>query len=294
MSMIEVKPAGRGEGEGGGRGAGGVGGGVGLSVVIPMYREAGRIGATLADAAGWLAGWGEVSELILVDDGSPDGTAGAVEPWVREGARGNLSRVVLLRHGVNRGKGAAVRTGLSAARGSWCLMMDADNSARVREVERLWAGRVGAVMVCGSRNAAGSRVVTRWTRRAMGRCFHAALRVMGMAMLRDTQCGFKLYRGDLARGVSGLGREDRFAFDLEHVLIARRWWRALGGEGEGVREVGIEWAHAEGGTVRPVRDGVSMLWRAGVIRWRGVPGLEGAVRRGVEVEAKPAGAAVAR
>jgi dolichyl-phosphate beta-glucosyltransferase len=163
---------------------------------------------------------------------------------------------------MNRGKGAAVRTGLAVARGRWRLMMDADNAARVREVERLFPSTSDprVALVCGSRNAEGAQVQSRAFRRFAGLVFRAALGALGLNLLRDTQCGFKLYRADLAKVIAKVGREDRFAFDLEHLLIAKRTGL--------IREVGIAWEHKDGGTVSPIRDGVRMLIRAARIRSR--------------------------
>lgn len=235
---------------------------VALSVVVPMYKEASRIGPTLSDLISTLADGPRVAEVILVDDGSPDGTVDAVRSSLSRSPRGNLAAVSLVRHSINRGKGAAVRTGLEAARGSWILMMDADNAARVREVERLWPRTVdpSVVLVCGSRNTGDAKVQTRFFRRLSGAIFRLALGLLGLNLLRDTQCGFKLYRADAARAVVALGREDRFAFDLEHLLLASR----LGA----IAEVGIAWEHKDGGTVRPIRDGIKMLREAVRIRWR--------------------------
>lgn len=262
--------------------------GVVLSVVVPMYKEAARIGATLDDLTATLAGSAVGgAEIILVDDGSPDATAAVVVPWLTQTQRGNLLRVVLVRHAVNRGKGAAVRTGLAAASGRWVLMMDADNAARVRELERLWPLALrGCAMVCGSRNTRDARVTSRAFRRLSGGIFRLALGVLGLNLLRDTQCGFKLYRADVARAVVKLGREDRFAFDLEHLLLAKGLGRIV--------EVGIAWEHKDGGTVSPVRDGLRMLREAARIRWRFVTDSDVGQRAtgagadvAVEIEVKP-------
>lgn len=249
-----------------------------LSVVIPMYREASRIGPTLEDAVATLRGGGRASEIILVDDGSPDGTVNAVKPWVTDVRQGNLERVVLVKHGSNRGKGAAVRTGMAAARGEWRLMMDADNAARVGEVERLMAkADLGVSMVCGSRNTEDAAVRAQFFRKASGLIFRAALGLMGLNLLKDTQCGFKLYRRDVAELVTKLGREDRFAFDLEHLLLAKKLGRIV--------EVGIAWEHKTGGTVNPIVDGLKMLREAARIRWRFLRERPAAV-----VEVKPSAA----
>lgn len=243
---------------------------VALSVVIPMYREARRIEATLRDVIEWLSAWDKTSEIILVDDGSSDDTVAVVTPFVGRASSDSterLRRIELVRHGVNRGKGAAVRTGLAEARGAWRLMMDADNSARVREVVRLWPSNDAVVLAAGSRNVADSHVKAKPTRKIAGLIFRLCLKTLGLALLRDTQCGFKLYRADLANLIARVGAEDRFAFDLEHLLLAKRF-AGRGRAGEAITEVGVEWEHKDGGTVRPIRDGLKMLARAVAIRSR--------------------------
>ena len=153
--------------------------------------------------------------------------------------------------------------------------------ARVEEVRKL-AARAdgsGAVLVAGSRAVADSIIQARQSRRLIGRLFHFSLRTLGLAPIRDTQCGFKLYRADLAALIVRIAREDRFAFDVEHLLIARRFGA--------IQEVGIAWEHRDGGTVRPVRDGLKMLARSLVIRIR-TPRVIAASH----VEPKPAGAEI--
>lgn len=256
-----------------------------LSVVVPMYNEVFRIGPTLADLTSTLERGSIPAEIILVDDGSPDRTVSAVTPALTEVPAGNLKRVALVRHLVNRGKGAAVRTGLEAASGAWILMMDADNAARVREVERLWprTNDPSVVMVCGSRNTSDAQVQTRLFRKFAGGIFRLALGMLGLNLLRDTQCGFKLYRADAARAVVALGREDRFAFDLEHLLLASRLGK--------LSEVGIAWEHKDGGTVHPIRDGLKMLREAARIRLRFFrDGRAERVLAASQVELKPEGA----
>lgn len=229
-----------------------------------MFREALRVGATLDDLVGQLAHREHRSEIILVDDGSPDNTTSVVDRFLHEQPRGTVDRVRLVRHPLNRGKGAAVRTGLAHARGHWRLMMDADNACSIDQVDALLrAATPGVGMVCGSRLAQGARVDARPHRRLSGWVFKRALGAMGLDLLRDTQCGFKLYRADLAAAVCAVGVEDRYAFDLEHLLIARQ-------TGLGIREVGVAWQHRDGGQVNPLLDGIAMLRAAWSIRsrWR--------------------------
>ena len=239
-------------------------------MVIPSYREAARIGATLEEVVSWLSARRGASEVIVVDDGSDDATADVIRPWVERGGSGAFAGVRLERHAVNRGKGAAVRTGLAATSAPWRLMMDADSSTRIGEVEKLLAAaeRSGAALIAGSRRAPGAEVTALASRQATGLLFRASLTALGLGMLRDTQCGFKLYRADLADLVTRFGREDRFAFDIEHILLARR-------AGLVIEEVGVRWEHRAGSTVRPVRDGLRMLRSAAAMRARrdwGAPG----------------------
>lgn len=233
-----------------------------VSVVIPMYREASRIDATLRDALPLLSVAPHSTEVVLVDDGSPDSTVDRVTPFLTDAPQGPLRAVRLVRHKHNLGKGAAVRTGLDASRGSWRLIMDADNAATIRELALLLeAARPGIGLVAGSRVAPGSRVDAIAGRKFAGSIFKLALRALGLDLLADTQCGFKLYRADLAEQVVNLGREDGYAFDLEHLLIARA-------TGLDIAEVGINWTHQEGGQVNPVADGLKMLRRALALRTR--------------------------
>lgn len=241
-----------------------------LSVIIPMYQEQARIGKTLGDLVPWLEAQPWASEVLLVNDGSKDQTEAAVAAWVRDGdgggsdgCGGSLQRVRLLRHVQNQGKGAAVRTGLSHARGQWTLMMDADNAATIREVGKLFdrAEHANAAFVVGSRVSKDSEVKTSASRGLVRLVYISILKSLGLAPVSDTQCGFKLYRADLARRVAERARERGFVFDIEHLLIARQG-------GFQIAEVGIKWEHQEGGTVNPVRDGLRMLARAFAIRWR--------------------------
>lgn len=238
-----------------------------LSVIIPMYQEQARIGKTLADLVPWLESQPWTSEVLLVNDGSKDQTEAAVAPWVRNeprpSASNSLHRIRLLRHVQNQGKGSAVRTGLSHARGQWTLMMDADNAATIREVTKLFdrAASANAAFVVGSRVSKDSDVKTSASRGLVRLAYISILKTLGLAPVSDTQCGFKLYRADLATLIAARAREKGFVFDIEHLLIARQ-------AGFKIAEVGIKWEHQEGGTVDPIRDGLRMLARAVAIRWR--------------------------
>ncbi len=223
-----------------------------LTVVVPAYDEAARLPATLERMAAYLgapAQWSP-AEIIVVDDGSSDGTeASAGRVLARAGVAGRVER-----HRVNRGKGAAVRTGMAASRGRRVLLSDADLATPIEELERLWPLSDDRTVVVGSR-AVDRRLIERrqpWYRDLMGRTFNLLVRALLGGEIHDTQCGFKLFPGELARHLARVQRLDGFAFDVE--LLARS--RALG---YGIREVGVRWRHVEASRVSPLRHSLQMF-----------------------------------
>lgn len=230
------------------------------SIIIPAYNEANRIANTLEEIAAYLemdagqsAGW----EVIVVCDGCSDNTAQVA------GAFKDRLPLRILAYCDNRGKGYAVRRGVAASVGSMVTFMDADGSTPVRELERLAKPILGnlADIVIGSRQAEGANVVIGQSvcRRILGRAFSLHTRLALGLDLHDTQCGFKVFRGDVARALFATLRLDGFAFDLELLAEARE--RRLR-----VQERGVEWRERPGSTVHPVRDGVRMLRAAWEIR----------------------------
>ncbi len=231
-----------------------------LSVVVPAFNEAGRLPPTLQRIGAFLAtspSW-QPAEIVVVDDGSTDATAAAA--GAATAPDGIELRVIS--HPVNRGKGAAVRTGFAAAAGDAVLLTDADLSAPIEDLERL-AERFGPAVV-----AVGSRAVDRRLietpqprhRDLMGRVFNLVLRTSRLTRLHDTQCGFKLFPGELARALAAAQRLDGFAFDVELLVLAEHW-------GYRVREIGVRWQHVEASRVLAVRHSGQMLRDAVRLWW---------------------------
>ena len=226
-----------------------------LSVVIPAFNEQARLPRTLEEACGWLdARLAEGSmfsdyELLVVDDGSSDGTAEAVEAFA-----GQRRRVRLLRRPENRGKGAAVRSGMLAADGEIRLFMDADHSTHIRELARGWPLLLaGADIVIGSRQHAESEIGRHqsWLRESMGKCFNAMMRaVTGIALL-DTQCGFKIFTAECAEALFPRQRIEGFSFDVELVYLALQ----MGFE---LVEMPVRWVNEPNSRVRIFRDPARM------------------------------------
>ena len=226
-------------------------GGRSISVVIPAYRAEPVIGRALERLLEARRTLPAIREVIVVDDGSQDATSALVMLASKRHAC-----IQLLWHADNLGKGAAVRTGMLAARGDIVMFTDADLSADVDQFPRLFrALDQGAEVAIGSRNLAhSSRLVDQTlARRLLGRAFRAACRKRLGLKQRDTQCGLKAFTREAAQAIFSRVRVERWAFDAEVLVIAREL-------GFAVTEVAIEWRDAEGSTVRPLRD-LPRVWR---------------------------------
>jgi dolichyl-phosphate beta-glucosyltransferase len=230
--------------------------------VIPAYNEARRLPATLARVGEHLAGRGVPHEIVVVDDGSSDGTA--------EVARAGGDTVRVLRHEPNRGKGYAVRRGMLAATGERRLMTDADLSTPIEELSRLEAEiDRGFDIAIGSRAAPGARIEVHQPayREAMGRAFNLLVQALLLPGLADTQCGFKLFTAGAAEVAFSPGRLDGFSFDVEALYVARR-------RGLRVVEVPVVWRNDAATRVGIAKGGAAFLdlLRIRLLAWRGAYG----------------------
>ena len=228
-----------------------------LSIVIPVYNEELRITSTLDQVVGFLRGWSHTWEVVVADDGSTDGTADLIGQFAAEDPN---VRLISLSH---RGKGWAVRHGMLAAKGQYRLLCDADLSVPIEQLERLLPPQTEGVDVAvGSREAPGSRRIGEPQRRhIMGRIYNALVRFLAVPKLRDTQCGFKCFRGEVASGLFQAQSIDGFGFDAEVLFLAHK-------AGLVVREYGVDWYYRERSKVRPVRDSMLMTRDLLMMRWR--------------------------
>jgi len=229
-----------------------------LTVVFPAYNEEDRLERTLREAAEYLAARALAAEVIVVDDGSRDGTSALVRRLGRE-----LDLPVrLIRLPRNRGKGYAVRTGVVNAQGRLVLFADADGATPMAELERLEAALdSGADVAIGSRalQGSGTRVDARAYRRLIGRAFHFMVQLLAVKGFKDTQCGFKLFRAEAADELFSRMRMDGFSFDVEVLMLAQR-------SGYRIAEVPINWTHQPGSRVNLVVDSLRMAYDLLVIR----------------------------
>ena len=235
-----------------------------LSIVIPAFNEERRLPATLDALMSWLdASAYRDAEVLIVDDGSNDGTARLVETRVQSDAR-----LRLLKNPGNRGKGYAVRHGMAEATGEWMLMTDADLSAPIAELPKLFQ----AVIAKNAAIAIGSRALDRSligvhqarARELSGIVFNRVMRLVTGLPFADTQCGFKLYRRDAAREIFPRQLLDGFGFDVEDLIIANRL-------GFATVEVPVRWDNVEGTKVSLLH-GVRSFGELFVIRGHAVRG----------------------
>jgi glycosyltransferase involved in cell wall biosynthesis len=223
-----------------------------LSVVIPAFNEASRIGDTLRLTLDYLRDVAPQSELIVVNDGSTDGTSVIT--------RGVFSRAkittLLLENFPNRGKGAAVRSGMLAAQKPIGLFFDADLSTPLEETPKLIEPIAdGKVDIAFGSRALNRRLIGQhqpWRREQAGRIFNLLVRFATGLPFWDTQCGFKAFRLDVCRPIFEAARIDGFAFDVELLYLARR-------AGLRMREIPVRWNHSAGSKVRFFQDSLRML-----------------------------------
>jgi len=230
------------------------------SLVVPAFDERGRIERAMTEIAAWRRGnpGGWEWEVIVVDDGSSDGTGEAARAAAE---RENLV-IELLRHPKNLGKGAAIRTGVLASTGDPLLVSDTDLSTPLGEWVKLAERLPTHPVTIGSRALDEDLVRRRqpFYRQFMGKTFNAFVRLIAVPGIRDTQCGFKLFRGDVARDLFRRARIDRFAYDVEILYLARR-------EGIAIAEVPVLWFNSPESKVSVVRDSLRMLRDLVRIRW---------------------------
>jgi dolichyl-phosphate beta-glucosyltransferase len=227
---------------------------IGLSIVIPVFQEARKVCGDIAAAAAFLAGFPGGGEILVVDDGSRDGTVEAAEAC---GATAVVP-VRVIRLGRNRGKGCAVRTGILESRGRY--VMFADSGCCVPYSEAMTGVRLiesgTCVIAHGSRRMNVSHIhrPQSWYRRLCSRLFHWLLihDIKRLANLTDTQCGFKVYDGDIARCLYPVCTIDGFMFDIEIILLAIKY-------GYAIREFPVDWSWDPDSRLKPAHEAIKVL-----------------------------------
>ena len=238
-----------------------------LSIVIPAFNEAARLGNTLRTVFEYLNQQNPNSEVIVVDDGSSDRTADIAEESFAQA--GSVSAQVI-RVRPNRGKGYVVRTGLLAARAPIALFTDADLSTPITETPNLVQPieRGEFDLTFGSRALDRSLIGVHqpWRREQGGRIINLIVRLATGLPFWDTQCGFKAFRMDVCRPIIEAATIERFGFDVEYLYVAYLAELRL-------KEIAVRWDHNEGSKLSVWRDTPRLLEEVRTVR--------GQVSRGV-------------
>ncbi len=244
-----------------------------LSVIIPAYNEAARLGNTLRAVVDYLRQSAPDAEVIVVDDGSADDTAELARHAFANA--GNL-RTSVISYKSNLGKGRAVRLGLLAARGDVTLFSDADLSTPITEAPKL----VDPIVRGEYDVTFGSRALDReligihqpWRREQGGRVFNLVVRLATGLPFWDTQCGFKAFRMSVCRPIVEAATVDRFGFDVELLYLAFR-------AGLRLKEVPVRWDHNDDSKVTLFSDSFKMLNEVALIRQQARRGVYDAAIR---------------
>ena len=221
-----------------------------LSLVIPTYNESKIIVSAIEKALAYFLKQGYDFEIIIVDDGSADNTKELVSNLAK-----SCPSIKLISNGHNKGKGFSVRSGVLSSLGNYVLFSDADLSTPIEELNKLMLYfSQGYDVVIGSRALKESNIILKqsWLRQSMGKVFNLLVRLLRLADVKDTQCGFKCFSGDAARKIFKLQRFDGFCFDVEVLYIAKLL-------GYKVKDVPVVWVNRVDSRVGIVKDSLKMF-----------------------------------
>jgi len=237
-----------------------------LSIIIPAYNEEKRMGATLFSVADYLKQKGYSGEILVVDDGSRDGTVNLAKDIQKQ-----ITQLKVIENKENHGKGYVVRQGMLEAKGKYLIFMDADNATRIEEFDKaLPYLQEGIEVVIGSRHIKGSyiKIEQPLYRRILGRMANFLIRLVLLPGIRDTQCGFKVFSQKAAQEIFSRQTIMRWGFDMEILVIAK----SLGYK---IKEFPVNWYNVLDSRVRPIKGALSTLkelWKIKVNQLKGLYG----------------------
>ena len=232
-----------------------------LSIIVPSYNEAERLPVTIERIVAFSKNAEFPVEVIIVDNASRDATKDIITDYA------SRYPFITYQHEAVQGKGAAVKTGILAAKGELLLISDADLAVPIEEVVKFIPYFQECDIVIGSREAEGAiRYDEPLHRHLMGRVFNFIVRSLLLPGIRDTQCGFKCFRHNAARDLFSANTIDGWSFDAEILYIARL-------RGYRIAEVPIKWYYGGKSKVNPARDSWNMLREVLTIWKNGRKGL---------------------
>jgi dolichyl-phosphate beta-glucosyltransferase len=233
-----------------------------LSIIIPAYNEEVRLPAALEQIAAYIQACGRETEVLVVDDGSRDGTAAVAEYFQIK-----IPSLRIISNGINRGKGYSVRHGIQEARGRIALFTDADLSAPIEEAGKLIDALETNDVAIGSRALDRSLISVHESpfREFAGIVFNTIVRLILWLTFLDTQCGFKAFCRERCRIIFEQQTIERFGFDPELLYLARH-------HGLRVVEIPVRWGHSPATKVSMLRDSMQMFLDVFTIRWNSLRG----------------------
>ncbi len=221
-----------------------------LSIVIPAYNEEAVIEKTLREVVGYLEGKSLSYEIIVVCDGCKDNTASIAEGFVKVN-----DRISVIDRKTNMGKGFSVKEGCLNAKGEYVIFTDADLSTPIEEVEKLlkWLKDSYDIAI-GSRGLKESdiKIHQPWYRETMGKIFNLFVQILVMRGIKDSQCGFKGFKKEVAQKIFRKQTINGFGFDVEILYIARKF-------GYRIKEVPVRWLNRKESRVNPLIHSIQML-----------------------------------
>lgn len=225
-----------------------------LTIVIPAYNESKRILKNLIEIDDYISekSLKDSVQTIIVNDGSNDDTYEVVNNWISKESKNHFS---IVSYTENKGKGYAIKTGFLKSNSDLILYTDADGASHIEEMEKLLnVINQGFDVACGSRvlQNDSSNVKMAVKRRLIGLIFHIILSTLGLDFIQDTQCGFKLFRSEVAKRLANTQKCFNFSFDIEYLFLAKRF-------GYKIIEVPINWYHVKGSKVNLIIDSIKML-----------------------------------
>jgi len=209
-----------------------------LSVIIPVYNEEKQIGSTLPQVLGFLNSRNIEHEIIAVDDGSTDNSIEMIKKF---------PNVQIIQHEKNRGKGAAVKTGIQAAQSDFILFTDADNSTPIEELDKFWNKKNGSDILIGSRYLQESNIKIKqpWYRNIITFAGNKLIRIILDIKHKDTQCGFKLFKKQVIKDLIHHQTIDRWGFDIELLYLAKK-------KKYSAKEIPVTWIDNPDSKVKPL------------------------------------------
>ena len=232
---------------------------INYSIVIPAYNESDKISSTITQVLGFMKGFTDSFEVIVVNDGSKDNTAQIIKSMAED------DHEIVLVDNPHKGKGYSVWTGMMRAQGEYIYMADADLSTPISELKKLsvWANDQNFDVVIASREGVGAqRVGEPFYRHLMGRVFNLWVQLIALPGITDSQCGFKLFNKKAAKdifsrlqiyGDSSKQLKNAYfgAWDVEVLYLARKL-------GYTIKQVPVTWVHVKTTRISPMRDSAKM------------------------------------